>query len=265
MPELPEVEVVRSQVESLLAGQTLASISADPSPRFREAPLAQGSTVCSVERRGKYLLWALQPLPAVVIVHLGMTGQLLSAGPPENHVRAHWVLHDGAQLWLRDPRGFGRVCVRPASGPWGLATLDALGPDLLDPHLDVPAVAAALSGRSAPLKALLLDQRAVAGIGNYIADEALGRAKVAPTARRVSPARASRVVVSAVRVAQESLRAGGVSERDYVHVDGGRGSYAESLQFYGRAGCPCPHCQSPLQRSVVAGRGSTWCRRCQRS
>lgn len=265
------METIRRQLEPLLAGQVLEVSTVGVSERYASAVLADGMRAVGVRRRGKYLIVPLASAdgdqaaaPALeLVVHLGMTGQVRVNGVPDRHARV-LVRAGRHSLVLRDARGFGCARVVPAGRYEQMPTLARLGPDILDPEWSPAVLAAGILGRSRSAKVLLLGQEHAAGVGNYMADEALWRARIRPTATRLSRARALRLGDALLRVTHESLAAGGVSERDFEHVDGSRGGYQELLSCYGRAGQGCLVCGRELVKSVVGGRGTTWCRGCQR-
>lgn len=262
MPELPEVEVVRRELATAWVGSLVAEVLGGAA-RFAGAHALSGRTVESVGRRGKFILVDADGGVRIAL-HLGMTGRLeLTPGRPEGVFRACWVA-EPLSVVLRDPRGFGQVTQVPRSGVTGVGLLDRLGPEPWDPEFGGLRVFRFSSASSKPIKALLLEQELVAGVGNYIADESLFRARVSPLARHVSRARAARVAVSVRQVMEDSLACGGVSVRDYVHVDGSRGTFGERLQVYGRAGLPCARCGGVLRSTKVVGRTTVWCVRCQR-
>lgn len=257
MPELPEVEWIRRELDARLTGLTLASVSGQFAPRE-----AVGLTVESVDRRGKYLLVSFDP--GAVVIHLGMTGQVHLDGIERRHERSR--MNFGAlTVTFVDPRGFGSVSWLDGHDTTlhhGL--LARLGQEPLDEAFDVERAARILEGRDTPVKALLLDQRAIAGVGNYIADESLWRARVSPQARKITRVQARRLVKAVREVVADSLERGGVSIRDYQHADGSLGSMQDALAVYGRAGHECLECGRMLEKSVVAGRGTTWCPSCQK-
>ncbi len=272
MPELPEVETIRRQLAPLVAGRRVVDAWGHPSPKFAPAPLALDATVGSVERRGKYLLLALDD-DRELVVHLGMTGRLQirpATAPPEPHVRAWWQLsasgHGGQaeRLELHDVRRFGRVAVVPRGEHASLPTLAHLGPEPFDPAFTGDHLWRALRTSTAQVKTQLLGQRPVAGVGNIYADEALWRAGVHPASRAVSRAAALRLRDEIVDVLTLAIERGGTTLRDYRTVEGTTGTNQLHLECYGRAGEPCGRCGEPLVRLVVDGRGTTLCRTCQR-
>ena len=282
VPELPEVESVRRQLVPRLTGRRVEQVWWDrhPKARFHAVSRLAGRTISSVERRGKFLVLPLTGAAdheqLELILHLGMTGSLRFVGPrsdptpgPEtdlSHVRARLELDDGSILLFRDPRRFGRVSVVPSGRYAGVVpTLAVIGPEPLSPEFGVDGFATALARTTAPIKARLLDQRLVAGIGNIYADEALWLARIHPASRRVGRARAARLHAAIVAVLTAAIEREGTTFRDYQMVNGASGRYADHLEAYGRAGLPCRRCGTTLQRRVIAQRGTTFCPRCQRA
>lgn len=260
MPELAEVELVRRGLASL-DGAVIAAVEASTHPRFSAATASAGSTWHRTTRRGKWL--AVELDRGWLQMHLGMTGRfdLTASGVspvPLGHVHASFRFTDGRVLRFSDSRRFGRIshAVEPFDGI-------NLGPEPGDAGAYV-ALAGAVRRRSTPVFLTLLDQSVCAGVGSYLAQEALWRARVAPHATRLSPVRIRRVSDALAAVVGDALENGGVSIRDYVHIDGSRGSMQDLLECYGRAGKPCGRCSSSLRRQVIGGRGVTWCPRCQR-
>jgi formamidopyrimidine-DNA glycosylase len=270
MPELPEVETIRGQLEPQLVGRAIVASSAHWSPKFATAPDAVGTAIERVDRRGKYLLFGLDD-GRDIVVHLGMTGSLSvrseaadADGDHDPYVRAIWVLDDGRRLVYRDVRRFGRIAVVAPAERSTLPTLAALGPEPFDDEFTGDALWASLRRSRRAVKTQLLSQRPVAGVGNIYADEALWLAEVHPSDRHVSRARAGRLRDAIRTVLRDGLDHGGTTLRDYVDAEGSTGSNQHHLRCYGRAGEPCERCGDLLRRSVVDGRGTTWCRTCQR-
>ncbi len=273
MPELPEVESVRRQLSPELVGRTVVDVWWDPHPqqRFSDVGLVHGRRITDVTRRGKFLLCPLDEGPdgpLELVLHLGMTGSfriLQLAAPASPHLRARLDLDDGRSLRFTDPRRFGRVSVVPAGDYVGrVPTLVWLGPEPLTDDFDPDAFAAGLSRTNAPVKAALLNQRLVAGVGNIYADEALWRSRIHPASRRVGRTRAHRLHAAVREVLASSIEREGTTFRDYQMVNGESGRNADFLDAYGRAGLPCPRCATILRGAVVAARGTTYCPRCQR-
>ena len=256
MPEIAEVEVIRRCLAPLV-GQTLHAVDvADVKLRLDAGDVA-GVRCQGVLRHGKLL--GLRFGDQVLAVHLRMTGALLFAERPD----ARAVLRfDDRALSFVDPRQFGTLTVGAVADFAAGAPVDLLAAS--DEQI-ADAARRACRGRRA-VKAVLLDQRAVTcGIGNYIADEAVGSVPgVHPAARAcdVDVEQWERLLRAARGVAQMALKLGGVSMRDYVHPDGSRGSMQRHLAVYGRVGQPCRRCATPLVKTVVAGRGTTFCPGC---
>jgi formamidopyrimidine-DNA glycosylase len=234
-----------------------------PSPKFATAVEAAGARIEAVGRRGKYLVAPLDSGQELV-VHLGMTGQLrLRPGPLDPYVRAWWALDDGAVLELRDVRRFGRIGVVPAGQYATLPTLATQGPEPWDAALDDGGLWRNLRASRARVKTQLLSQRPLAGVGNIYADEALWRAGIHPARRSVTKAEAARLLVALREVLEQGIANGGTTLRDYRTVDGGSGRNQLELGCYGRAGEPCVRCATELRRTVLDGRGTTYCPTCQ--
>jgi len=272
VPELPEVETVRRQLEPLIVGTRITGCRAHPSPRFRDASLATGHRIHQINRRGKYLLVGLHmsaaadPVPTQeLVIHLGMTGGVsVGASPPDDpYLRACWSLDDGRYMAFRDIRRFGRLAVVAAGEYSLLPTLHRLGPEPFDPSLDGVAFHSALSASRRHVKTNLLSQRPIAGVGNIYADEALWRARINPAARRVGRERAAVLLDSIRAVLGEALANNGTTLRDYRTPDGESGRNQERLDCYGRGGQPCRACGAALATRQLDQRTTTWCRSCQ--
>jgi formamidopyrimidine-DNA glycosylase len=277
VPELPEVEVVRSGLERWVVGRTVAKAEM-LHPRATRRHLAgaddvvarlTGRTLTSARRRGKYLWLPLSGSDEALLGHLGMSGQLL-VEPPETpdgpHLRARIAFTDGGrELRYVDQRTFGGLSVEPLVD--GVpAVIAHIGRDPLDPEFDVAAFTAALRRRRTGIKRALLDQSLVSGIGNIYADEALWRARMhwaRATDTLTRPAVAA--LVEGVRsVMNEALAAGGTSfDSLYVNVNGESGYFERSLDVYGRRDEPCRRCGTPIRRDPFMNRSSYTCPRCQ--
>ena len=284
MPELPEVESVRRQLHPRLAGRRILHAWWDPHPqqRFSHVDLVEEMVVAEVGRRGKFLLAPLVPepgqpaadAPLELVLHLGMTGSFRLAATTRDqtaaseaaaHVRARFRLDDGFDLVFRDPRRFGRVSVVPV-GEYAptVPTLATLGPEPLSDDFDADGFAAGLAATRAPVKAALLNQRLVAGVGNIYADESLWLARIHPRSRRIGRARAH-VLHAAIReVITGAIEREGTTFRDYRMVNGQSGRNADFLAAYGQGGLPCHRCGTEMCHTTVAQRGTTYCPRCQR-
>lgn len=274
MPELPEVETVRRRLEPVLLGRRLDRVEifdprlVRPLEPLQVAAELEGERVASLERRGKYLLVRFES-GRVLLIHLRMTGSL-RYGPSgslrdEPHCRAVVKLDDGSDIVYRDVRRFGTwLVLEPAELEPYLG--ERLGVEPLGRSFTARQLAARLAGRRTPLKAALLDQRTLAGLGNVYADEALWRARLHPLtpAGEVADARRAGALTRGIKTA---LRVGiarqGATLRDYAQPDGGAGRMQEELKVYGRAGEPCERCGTPIEKIRVAGRGTWFCPRCQ--
>lgn len=270
MPELPEVETVRRQLEPLIVGARIVESEAHPSAKFSQATLATGYRVEGIDRRGKYLLIGLGDGMAMapsmeLIVHLGMTGgvHVVDSIPDDPYLRAWWSLRDGRFMMFRDVRRFGRLAVVPTGEYSSLPTLHALGPEPFDPALDGRSFHAALARSRRHVKTSLLSQRPVAGVGNIYADEALWRSRINPAARRVGPDRSERLLAAIREVLSEALANNGTTLRDYRTPAGDSGNNQEFLDCYGRGGQPCRSCGSTLSTRQLDQRTTTWCPTCQ--
>ncbi|MCL6453325.1 MAG: DNA-formamidopyrimidine glycosylase [Alicyclobacillus sp.] len=272
MPELPEVETVRRSLEALIVGKTMASVEVRLARIIRTPPdaaafaaLLTGCRVEAVRRRGKYLLFEVPPW--TLVSHLRMEGQyrLASALEPESP-HTHVVFHftDGTELRYRDVRQFGTMdLVRDlAEAPEGLRTL---GPEPFDPLLTAAAFYGRIHGRQAPIKAVLLDQTCLAGLGNIYVDEALFAARIHPQrpADRVTKREASVLLHEIREVLTRAIEAGGSSVRTYVNGYGRHGGFQVELSVYGREGQPCRVCGTEILKLRVAGRGTHVCPTCQ--
>jgi len=271
MPELPEVETVVRELRAKLPGAviTRAVLTARDMYRrdSRDVSALKGARVASVERRGKAIVVRCRGDEGDLdlVVHLGMTGQLLWSARAKRealpHLHARWSLSGGAELRLIDPRRFGYVLV---GAPDAVAASLAVGRDAL--IITEAELASALRGRRAAVKSLLLDQRIVAGLGNIYVDESLFLAKVHPLTTGDRAGRRSREIIAAVRrVLANAIDARGTTFRDYRRPDGSRGEFQLRLRVYGREGERCVRCRARIQKIEVGQRGTHFCPRCQRA
>lgn len=267
MPELPEVESVRRQLDPELSGRAVVDVWTDPLPsvprEFHDVERAIGKRIERVGRRGKFMI---APLTGGVelIMHLGMTGSFSLSGK-DAYARAIVSLDDGRDLVFRDPRRFGRLAVVDAGDYMTIPTLMLLGPEPLTDEFDPEVFADVLARTRAPIKPFLLSQRPVAGVGNIYADEALWIARIHPLSRRVGPTRARELHRAIREVLAASIEREGTTFRDYQMVNGESGRNADFLVAYGQEGKPCPRCSTPMRKIVVGGRGTTYCPKCQRA
>jgi formamidopyrimidine-DNA glycosylase len=287
MPELPEVETVRRGLAAVMEGRPITGVTVRrrdlrrPLPAGFEAALT-GRTVTSIGRRAKYLLLHLDD-GTVAIVHLGMSGRMVidPAGEAEMagdfvhpaasleggaHEHVVFSVGNGTMVRFSDPRRFGLMDLATEETLSSHPPLAGLGPEPLDEAFDGPALAARLAGKHTPIKAALLDQRVVAGLGNIYVCEALFAAGLSPrrSAHTVRGARADRLVAALTKVLVEAIAAGGSTLRDHVTPSGEIGYFQHSFKVYGRAGEPCPGCGRPIRRIVQSGRSTFLCSACQR-
>jgi formamidopyrimidine-DNA glycosylase len=276
MPELAEVETVARGLRSLV-GRRIVAVRLGKTDFIRgperiEA-LLPGSRLADVRRHGKLLLFALDrasladaPAQFWLVVHLGMTGQLVLhdvARPAAPHTHVWLSLDDGRELRYTDIRRFGHMQI--ASSEELDSLVAPLGADPLE--LTEAEFLRRLRPRRARIKALLLDQHVLRGLGNIYADESLWRARLHPMrcASDLSAGELRRLWCSIRVVLRAAIRHGGTSVSDYVDALGRRGSYQKRLRVYRRLGHSCPRCGTPIERTIVAGRGSHFCPRCQRA
>ena len=270
MPELPEVETVRRELEPWLTGRTIVAaerVDAPAGPKYANLARAAGQRIGGVGRRGKFLILPLSRGDEL-IVHLGMTG-IVSPERPGQHVRVHLRLSGRApaELFFRDPRRFGRFLVVSAGDYHTLPTLDALGPEPFDRAFTAAAFHAALAQSRMAIKLYLLSQRPVAGLGNIYIDEALWHARIHPLlpASRLTREQATRLRTVAIDVLRDAIEAQGTTINDYRTVNGEVGDYVNSLVAYGHEGDPCRRCGAALRKIVLGARGTHYCPRCQRA
>jgi formamidopyrimidine-DNA glycosylase len=271
MPELAEVEYVARQMRAAIAGATIArarivwpgAIACPDAATF--AREIAGTPITSVGRRGKLLVLTLGDACALVI-HRRMTGNLTlvdPGAPDEPYLRVALDLRDGRRLLFTDPRKFGRLALldRDALS----VTLATLGPEPLDPAFTPDDLASILAGSQRAIKALLLDQRAIAGIGNIYADEALFYAQIHPLrpARSLSADEAARLHAGIVQALTTGIANGGTTFGRHRDLFGQAGTNVDHIVAYRRAGQPCVRCGTPIARIVVAQRGSHFCPHCQ--
>jgi formamidopyrimidine-DNA glycosylase len=276
MPELPEVETIRRDLEGRVVGRCITGVripadTGKPVPvlkgvdeaSFREGIV--GTCIEGVERRGKYLVLRLDT-GLLVVVHLRMTGRLLhrdADADPERFLRLILLLDDGSELRFTDMRKFG--------GLWlvedvALASAASLGPEPLSEGFTVQHLAGVLKGRKAPVKAILLDQRHIAGIGNIYADEACFEARIDPRrlGATVKPAEAKRLHAAVREVLLHGVESRGASFSDYVDADGKSGAMQMHVKVFRRTGKPCYTCGTTIERTKVGGRSTHYCPKCQR-
>ncbi|PQO22896.1 DNA-formamidopyrimidine glycosylase [Rhodobacteraceae bacterium WD3A24] len=287
MPELPEVETVRRGLMPVMEGRAITQAELRRPDLRRPFPpdMAErltGARVVRLGRRSKYILVDLDT-GETLIVHLGMSGRMVvstgaaahvpgafALGHPPEEKHDHVILHmeDGARIVFNDARRFGAMDLWPTERIETHWLLAELGPEPLGNSFDEPYLIARLRGRHMPVKAALLDQRVVAGLGNIYVCEALHRAGVSPRrkAGRIAPARVGRLVPAIRNVLGEAIAAGGSTLRDHRRTDGELGYFQHTFRVYGREGAPCtaPGCTGRVRRIVQSGRSTFYCTACQR-
>ena len=281
MPELPEVETVVRDLRPQLSGRTITAVQLTrdplilgrliryPSPR-RFVQGLRGRTIRAVERRGKYIVMPLDQNGTRLVVHLGMTGHLRVWEPEEaavKHTHVRIRLDSGLELRYDDQRQFGRLLLGTQEELVAAKAFPArLGPEPIHGDLTEAEFDRLVRARRRPVKSALLDQSFLAGVGNIYADEACFRAGIRPSrwTHRLT-LRERRALYSAIQeVLENSIAARGSSIINYVDAFGVRGTNQERLLVYGRGGEPCLRCGTPLQATRLAGRGTVYCRKCQR-
>jgi formamidopyrimidine-DNA glycosylase len=271
MPELPEVETIRRQLAPHLEGRTIrrAEIldwrwTRPEDPRTVEYGL-RGAFVERLSRAGKYLVWELSG-GRYLLAHLRMTGAFLFDPPTEPaHTRVRFKLDGGHLLVYDDPRRFGTGHLIIGAAARDAYLSARLGIEPMTPGFNGAHLRALARDRRAPVKAFILDQRRIAGVGNIYADEALFRARVHPLrpAGKLTLAQWDAVAAGIEEALQAGIDAKGASIDDFRHVDGARGSFQDRFLIHLRAGEPCVHCGRPVRKIVVGGRGTYVCEHCQ--
>jgi formamidopyrimidine-DNA glycosylase len=274
LPELPEVETIVADLRPHLTGRTIVrcelpfpTIVRHPEPEVFVDSVA-GMRIGGMRRRGKFILMDLEK-DLVLVVHLGMTGQLrlVDADTPlAHHTHAIFTLDGGRHLRYRDPRRFGRLLLGTEESLLASKKMPRLGPEPIDEDFVAEELYRRLRNRRTSLKAVLLDQAAIAGVGNIYADESLHRARLRPD--RLAGGLSRKSVQRLHESLRDSLRTAiinrGSSVDTYRDAWGEMGGQQEKLQVYGRAGEPCFTCGRPLAMIRLAGRSTVFCRRCQK-
>ncbi len=265
MPELPEVETIKNELAPHIIGRAITGVTFLWDGMVKKPSLAEfcpriiGQKITSIERRGKYLILGLSAGEALII-HLKMSGSLLLK-PPDRFIRAILHLDGGTKIYFRDPRKFGAMWLVENKN----TIISKLGPEPLEAEFTPKLLARRLSKRTAPIKALLFDQKFVAGIGNMYADEALFRARIHPlrSGKSLSQAEIKRLHHAIQQVLSAAINNKGASVENYFRPDGQIGTaHFEFKVAHGR-GKNCPNCSTPLERIPVRNRGSYFCPKCQ--
>jgi formamidopyrimidine-DNA glycosylase len=269
MPELPEVETVRRELEPWLTGRTIIKaerLDAPSGPKYAGLECAAGQDILAVNRRGKFMILPLSGGDELII-HLGMTG-IISPKPFDKHVRAKLTLNEGnnPELYFQDVRRFGRFLVVRAGEYKTLPTLDAIGPEPLTEDFTEAQFSKALKKSSTAIKTYLLSQKPVSGVGNIYADEALWRTNIHPLtpANKISKDKIPLLINAIREILAASIEAQGTTLNDYRTVNGEVGEYITQLKAYGHEGDACDNCGTTIERMVIGGRSSFYCRQCQK-
>ena len=277
MPELPEVETVRSGLEKYVVGKRISAVQTFHARTVKPgsiAPLssAVGSKIQAVKRRGKFL-WLELDRDFTLVAHLGMSGQLLvqpSSAPIQNHMRARLSLSSRLgkgrdEIRFIDQRTFGWLSIEEKNK--GIPRcVEHIAYDPFEAEFDINQVVAKIKSKKCAIKPAILNQEVLSGIGNIYADEALWRAKIHPEVicEDLSEAEIKKVITSAISVMKSAIKAGGTSfDQQYKNVNGESGYFSRSLKVYGREGEKCSRCGSTIHRIAFANRSSHFCPRCQ--
>jgi formamidopyrimidine-DNA glycosylase len=271
MPELPEVETVMRGLAPVWTGQRMARVTLNRADLRRPFPdgLGQrliGAVVIGCRRRAKYGLVDTDR-GDTMILHLGMSGRMrLDPSELLKHDHVVFETDTGRRVAFNDARRFGSIDLVETALANAHPLLAGLGPEPLGPDFGAARLAAAFKGRAAPAKALLLDQRIVAGLGNIYVSEALFRSGIHPACAGgdVPVKRLARLAASVVAVLEEAIAAGGSSLRDHAAPDGTLGYFQKTFAVYGQEGAACTGCARPIERIVQSGRSSFFCSHCQR-
>jgi formamidopyrimidine-DNA glycosylase len=271
MPELPEVETTRRGVAPFVEGHRIVRLVVyDPRLRWPVPPTLgarlAGRRIDRLDRRSKYLLFRIGE--DTLLLHLGMTGSLRAfreSPPRRKHDHVDLILDSGATLRYHDPRRFGALLWLPAPAE-AHPLLAALGPEPFDPAFDTEYLWQSTRRRTTAIKAALMDNRLVVGVGNIYANESLFRAGIRPTtpAHRISKARLARLVSEVRATLTDAIAKGGSTLRDYVDSHGEPGYFQLDYFVYGREGEPCKVCGTPIRTVRLSGRATSYCPRCQR-
>lgn len=273
MPEMPEVETIRRTLNDKVTGRRIIRIEM-LLPRLIKWPSADkfqavmtDATVTRLVRRGKYLLFYLDN-GFILVVHLRMTGRLYCTGPDlvsDRFVRLVFHLDNGDVLAYADSRTLGTLYALPEAELWRIGGLESLGPEPLSSEFTPEYFREKLARRKGKIKALLLDQRVIGGLGNIYVDESLAKAGIHPerSAASLNGEETDRLYQAINAVIRQGITNGGTTFRDYRNGEGKAGRNQDHLAVYGRKGEPCPVCGTPIVKCQVAGRGTHYCPTCQ--
>lgn len=273
MPELPEVETVRRSLETLVSGKTIRDVTVNL-PRMIRTPddaerfkwMLRGQTIRRIGRRGKFLLFETGPY--TMVSHLRMEGRYglyRPEDPIEKHTHVVFHFTDGTELRYKDVRQFGTFDLLPQGDLSRIRGLRNIGPEPLEAGFTPQILKEKLKTRTGKIKALLLDQNLVAGIGNIYADEALFQAGIHPerSGKSLTKAECERLHRAIVDILSGSVELGGSSVKSYVNGSGQPGGFQFQLKVYGKEKMPCPNCGARIEKIRVGGRGTRFCPVCQ--
>lgn len=272
MPEMPETEIIRRALDKYLPGRTIMNteillprqIKWPDTEAFRA--MLTGRKFTAAKRRGKYLLFTLDN-ESTLVVHLRMTGHLVydESGASDKYARIRFVLDNGAVLTYGDSRTLGAIYALKKGEEGRIKGLIEMGAEPLSEEFTAEYLATVLKKRKTKIKQVLLDQKAIGGIGNIYADESLFKAKIHPARQANSLSdEETKILHAAINEAiADGIADGGTTFRDYQNAEGKKGSHQEKLCVYGKKGEPCPVCGTPIEKITVGGRGTHFCPKCQ--
>lgn len=271
MPELPEVETIKNQLNLRIKGKTIKTVEVKL-PRFVKYPvkkfkkITEGSTIENISRRAKILLFGLSG-DHVLAVHLKLSGQLIFNGESQKHTHLIYYFKDNSKLIHNDVRQFGFVKVIPKQKLIDFLEKESFGPEPLGKEFTLDLFKELLKKRKkSPIKKVLMDPKFIAGIGNLYADEILFFAGVRPTRRvyRVNNKEIEKIYRQIKRILRLAIKKGGSSSSDYVDADGEKGNYLSLVKVYQRHGQPCKKCKSEIKKTKMNNRSAHYCPKCQK-
>jgi len=272
MPELPEVETTRRGIAPHVEGMQVAEVIVRRfdlrQPISPAIATLEGQRVVTVKRRSKYLLFAMAD-GSTILIHLGMSGSLRVVTPAvewKKHDHFAMTLENSKQIRFHDPRRFGLVLHLLENDPLEHVLLRSLGPEPLEEGFTTAYLFGVCQKRAAAIKQVIMDAKAVVGVGNIYASEALFRAGILPQSpsNKISKARLKKLVTAIRDVLHASIIEGGTTLRDFINSDGEPGYFKQRLFVYDRKGEPCRVCEKPIEQAVLGQRSTYWCAKCQR-
>lgn len=268
MPELPEVETIRRQLESTIVNSIILDAAANPIAKFEDAVQAIGNEILDISRRGKFLIINLDD-QRELIIHLGMTGKLTTSKEKEvsKHTHAWWeLIKDNKKFFLlyNDVRKFGKISIAENKDYRKLPTLNSIGPEPLSEELTKEIFWTNLNRSHRKIKTQLLSQKPVAGIGNIYADESLWLSKINPHKRSLTKSESENLLFAIRQIITKAVQNGGTTLKDYRDSNNNKGTNQYSLNVYGRKNQECFRCGHELFTEVIDSRTTTWCKNCQK-